>query len=245
MLAAYESSEIVDLWELWQRHEGEFPGVMERLRRVGGKGPTLREGEKPSSSGNRSRNDAFVLLLAGKLLAADLNVVGIDGAVRIGAICQEKADIVIKVESDPYVVECKRPQSWSRLEERVKQARRQIMRCSVPGIVAVDCSVLLRPPGTVVENRDVLLTEARVGAWLEQQVAARLYRHLRSDLLGLVLFARMPAMTLVDAGGDRYRRDWTSSWLVVANRYAAERNARAMERIRWQLATAAKRWRAR
>ena len=239
VLAAYESTEIVELWTLWKRHAAGFPGVVERLRKVGAKGPMLREGEKPSSSGNKARNDAFVLLLAGKLLAADIDVVAVDGVVRSGVNCEEKADLVLRVKSDLFVVECKRPQSWNRLQERFKEASRQIRRSSVPGIVAVDCSVLLRPSGTTLENRDLLLAEAQVSEHLERRVATELYRHLRPDLLGLVLFARIPAMTLVGGGGDRFRRDWTSSWLVVANRYAEETNVMAMKGIRRMLMNAA------
>ena len=162
LLAAYESSEIVDLYVLWKRHAAAFPGVKERLRKVAAKGATLREGEKPASSGNRPRNDAFVLLLAGKLLAADVDVVGVDGAMRSGVTGRESADIVVSLKSELFLVECKRPRSWNRLEERVKEAYRQIRRRSRAGIVAVDCSVLLRRPGTILETRDLMLAEARV-----------------------------------------------------------------------------------
>ena len=238
LLAAYESSEIVDLYVLWKRHAAEFPGIMDRLRKVAAKGPTLREGERLSSSGNRPRNDAFGLLFAGKLLAADIDVIGVDGAMRTGVRCAESADVVLRVKSEFFSVECKRPQSLNRLQERVKEACRQIRRRSLPGIVAVDCSALLRPSGTVMENRDLGFAEARVSAKLEREVAPELYHHRGPDLLGILLFARVPAMTQLDAGGERYRRDWTSSWLMVANRYAEESNLIAMKELGRKLANA-------
>ena len=234
LLAAFESSEIVDLYVLWERHAAEFPGVKDRLRRVAAKGATLREGERPASSGNRPRNDAFVLLLAGKLLAADIDIVGVDGIMRSGVNCRESADIVLCVKSEPFAVECKRLQSWNRLEERFREASRQFRRRSLPGMVAVDCSVLLRPPGTLLESRNLALAGVRVSELLEHRVAPRLYRHFtpdEPDLLGTVLFARIPAMTQLDLGVGRFRRDRTSSWLMMKNRYAEEENSMAMDEI--------------
>lgn len=243
LLAAYESGEIVDLYGLWEQRAEEFPGVTKRLRRVAAKGATLREGERPSSSGNRPRNDAFVLLLAGKLLAADIDIVGVDGVMRSGVNCRESADVVLRVKSELIAVECKRPQSWNRLEERFREACRQFRRRSLPGIVAVDCSVVLRPPGTLLESRDLALTAARVSELLEHGVASCLYHHFtpdQPDLLGMVLFARIPAMTRLDAGDRRFRRDRASSWLMMKNRYAEERNSMVMDEIRRKWENAAR-----
>lgn len=238
VLAAYESSEIVDLYDLWKPQARLFPGIRERLGEVGGKGAQFREGENASSS-NRPRNDAFCLLVAGKLLAADIDVVAVDGTATGGEHCAQVGDVVVRSGGRLVVVECKRPRSSKRLERRVRDAWGQIQRGGVPGIIALDCSVLVRPAGGVLEGDALVAAERTVFERLAQTVAPRLYRHWRPQLLGFLLFARVPAMTRVDpdgVNGGAYRRDWTSSWVVVANRYAERPLLAVMARISRDLA---------
>ena len=225
ILAAYESSEIVDLFRLWKPRASGFPGIRERLHEVAAKGSTLREGENSSSS-NRARNDAFGLLVAGKLLAADIDVVSVDGVPADGVVCFHRSDVVLRLDREPVLVECKRPRSWRQFPKRVREARRQIGAGGRPGIVALDCSVPVRPSGSVLESGDIELAADRTSAYLEHEVAPAVFRELKPELLGFLLFARVPVMTAVgpDAGpegGVSYRRDWTSSWVMVANRHAA------------------------
>ena len=219
VLAAYESSEITDLYGLWKRQARLFPGIGARLGEVAGKGATLREGENASSS-NRPRNDAFCLLVAGKLLAADIDVVAVDGIAAGGAHCEQVGDVVVRSGGRLILVECKRPRSSKQLERRVKDAWGQIQQRGVPGIIALDCSVIVRPHGKVLEGDALVAAERKMFERLAQTVAPRLYRHLHPQLLGFLLFARVPAMTRVDpasACGGAYRRDWTSSWVMVPN----------------------------
>ena len=118
--------------------------------------------------------------------------------------------------------ECKRVNSPAQLPRRAKDARDQIARSGRSGIIAIDCSVLARPTGTLLETDSPVRAENQVSQWLEDNVVPQLQPSLSPNILGLVLFARIPAMTatgLLDANEQPYRRrDCISSILAVGNR---------------------------
>lgn len=96
ILAYYESREIVELFELWEKRVDEFPGLSDKIRDIYKKGPVLCENEIIKSSSNRSRNDAFCFLVAGKFLAAGISVVKVDGIASRRVICDSKADFTFR-----------------------------------------------------------------------------------------------------------------------------------------------------
>lgn len=232
VLAYNESCEIVDLFELWSRHADEFPGLRERLRDVCRKGPTLREGEKPSASGNRPRNDAFVYLLGGTLLTAKVSVVAVDGVCRRGFRGQCVADLTLSSASTCIDVECKRPQTASSVIPRMREARGQLedpARERRPGVVAIDCSVMARPSGTLLEYESGPKGEVRVSERLQAFTSA-LNPHLTPQVLGVILFARVAGMARVGqspilgpAGKPvcEFRPETIKSWLFVSNAQAS------------------------
>lgn len=59
VLAFYEALEVAEIFQLWRTRVHEFTGLKEKIREAIMSGPLLREGEKPSSSSNRPRNDIF------------------------------------------------------------------------------------------------------------------------------------------------------------------------------------------
>ena len=238
ILAYYESYEIVELFELWKERVDEFPGLRDKIRDVYKKGPVLVENERIRSSSNRPRNDAFCFLVTGKFLAADISVVKVDGIASRHVICESNVDFTFRWEESYIDVECKRPQSEERLLERAKEARRQITRLGRYGIIAIDCSVLYRPPGTVLETSDLDNAEFRLSKWLETNIVPKILPSLSPKILGFILFAKVPAMTAVgrilNSSGNLYRRrDIISSWLVVVN--AACPNSEILRRINLRL----------
>jgi hypothetical protein len=95
-------------------------------------------------------------------------------------------------------IECKRPQSYASLDKRTKSARRQIKgprRGGRHGVIALDCSVLVRPAGNLLESDSVEMTERSISIGLEKSVASKVKSHLTNSILGFLLFARVPVMT--------------------------------------------------
>src|SRR5207249_4222031 len=73
--------------------------------------PVLREDENPGTSTNRARNNAFVYLMAGKLIRAGVRVVAVDGIPAQGISCYTDADINFEWSGSVVNIECKRPQT--------------------------------------------------------------------------------------------------------------------------------------
>jgi hypothetical protein len=251
ILAYGESCEIVDLFELWEHRITDFPGLAGKIRAVFGKGPLLREEEKPATSSNRARNDAFGYLVAGKLLSAGVPVVAVDGILARNTTCESEADVTFQWSGMLIDIECKRPQSHTALGERAKEAREQLQRPSRGGrhgAIALDCSVLVRPAGTLLESASGEVAERWLSTELERAVASRVVSHLTNSILGFLFFARVPAMTrvrrspILTARGTPihdYRPDSISTWLVFSNaqyagpdvlRYLAGRLSEAMDK---------------
>jgi len=229
ILAYNESCEITDIHRFWQRKIHQFPGLKEKIADVLGSGPVVREDEKPLRSTNRPRNDAFVYYLSGWLLGAQARVVAVDGVSFEGMADFGDSDINLIKDSKVINIECKRPQNRRALDSRVKEARRQITqsaRSGRCGVIAVDCSVLVRPPEKLLEVDSPEEADSFVGTRLQGLAIPRLLKEFERTILGILLFARVPLMTrigrssLVSPRGDvlRYfRRDSCCSFVLITN----------------------------
>jgi hypothetical protein len=236
ILAYSESCEVVDLFEFWKPRAAEFPGLADRMRTLLGKGPLLREEENPEASTNRPRNDAFAYLVAGRLLAAGVPVVAVDGIPARDMTHSSEADVTFRWDAALYDIECKRPRSEAALAERTAEARTQIeclRRKGRHGVIAIDCSVLVRPSGTLLESGSGAEAEDLISRILERSITPKIELQLTSSLLGFLLFARVPAMIrirrspIVTASGEPihdFRPDSISTWLVVSNAQYAGRD---------------------
>ncbi len=226
ILAYNESCEITDIFELWETHSDRFPGIKDKIKRCLKKGPTLREDENPNKSTNRPRNDAFVFLLAGILMRANIKVIAVDGIVAQGTSCHKDADITIEWSGSVIDVECKRPQTDKALEERAEEALQQLTRPSRRGqlgIIAIDCSTLIRPQGKLINaNYD----DRAVQDILEVKIKPKVNGQHEGNILGFLLFARVPRMTrtkispILSPQGKPYinfRPDSITSILCIAN----------------------------
>lgn len=196
-LAYNESCEIVDLFELWQLHVDQFPGLRARLCQVFKKGPTLRENENAAISSNRPRNDAFSYLVSGTLIGAGVNVVAVEGLRRTDFTGRSDADLSFESKAAYFNIECKRPQTQDSLVSCMRKARAQLEQTGqegCPGIIALDCSTIVRPPGTLLEYESGKTAEAKVSSILEKRFGPTLVPYLTSNLLGFILVARVAGM---------------------------------------------------
>ncbi|HVO65180.1 MAG TPA: hypothetical protein VMT12_01765 [Syntrophales bacterium] len=230
ILAYNESCEITEIYDLWKLQISHFPGLERKIRSVFDKGPVLHEDESPDSSSNRPRNDAFVFLLAGKLLKAGITVVAVDGTVVDCSGWKSDSDITLFHNSSAIDVQCKRPLNLSQMRKRVREACRQLIKSisgSQKGIVGLDCSAIIRPIGTLIE-KDSAEDAVNVSSDLmERDIVPKALATLEPNVFGLILFARSPAMTrkgqstILAANGIPYRRyfrpESVSSSLVVPN----------------------------
>lgn len=229
ILAYGESCEIVDLFDLWEHSLVDFPGLNEKIQTVFKKGPLLREEENPLVSSNRARNDAFGYLVAGKLLAAGVSVLAVDGVMAKNKTGKSEADVTFQWNEGLIDIECKRPQSYASLVERTKEGRKQIQHSSHGGhhgVIALDCSVVIRPAGTLLESGSLEEAERLMSIKLQKAIVSRVVSCLTNSICGFLLFARIPAMTrvrcspIVTALGKPiydFRPDSISTWLACAN----------------------------
>lgn len=227
ILAHNESCEIIDIYERWETPIHNFPGLKQKITAVFSKGPILREDERPNtlSISNRPRNDAFVYLLAGKLIILGVNVMAVDEIARQGISSHADADITFEWNGSTIDIQCKRLQTQNKLEKRVKEARRQLKGRT--GIIAVDCSAFVRPLGKLLESDSAEDAERFLASLLEKEVKLNVEKHLETAILGFILFARAPAMTRIEHSSilsvhgspmhTTYRPDSISTWLVISN----------------------------
>src|SRR5712692_354820 len=118
-----EATEVLDIFNSWHNRAGEFPGIQEKISFVFKKGPILSENENASANSNQPRNNAFVYVLAGKLLhVAETHIISVDGInntqVELSRTQQDTpADIFLSFRENLIRIECKRPMSEAALNE--------------------------------------------------------------------------------------------------------------------------------
>ena len=168
-LAYYESCDIVDLLELWEGQVDQFPGLKAKIQTACKKGTILTDSEKPSASSNKPRNDIFGFVLAGKFQAVGIPIASVDGIYPGNRTTKSTADFSFYCEQVEMNVECKRVQSQTQLLTRAKHAQKQIARTRRYGIIAIDCSVLARPAGHLLETSSPEQAAHQLSKWLESQ----------------------------------------------------------------------------
>ncbi len=197
ILAYNESCEVIDIYRFWLSKVDRFPGLRKKISNVLRSGPVLMEEERAQRSNNRARNDCFGYYLAGMLLAADLPVIAVDGVLEQKRSGIQSADITLLWGTDLIDIECKRPQRWQALAARAKEARKQIEARNRTGVIAVDCSAMVRPPGGMLRSSSI----AEANSFIVRSLQATSHRHLAKlrskSLLGFLLFARIPVITKI------------------------------------------------
>lgn len=135
---------LLEIHDLIEIHKGLSDGTHDeylrsRLAKLSS-GPVRYVDENPSS-GNLPRNTAFELLLSARLASAGLPL-----------LKHSTVDIATEVDRKRVLIECKRPQSFSAIERRMKNGFSQLKKQyrnplagNVRGIVAIDISKIANP----------------------------------------------------------------------------------------------------
>lgn len=194
ILSTADILDILDIWKFWKIHEKNFPGIRNKIRRVIEKGPILQEDENIEISDNRTRNDLFVYLFAGKLIQAGVKVLSIDGMAGGNYRTISHGDIVCTFQNEEIVIECKRPQKLTSINSCAREARIQIQKSGRKGCMALDCSKTIRPTETCLdfsndENADNILQDQ-----IEVDIVPKIKSHLKQSVLGAFLMVSAPAM---------------------------------------------------
>lgn len=192
ILGYNESCEIVDIWKLWKEEVDNFPKLKKKIVTACKKGPILKEKENAKS--NRARNDGFVFYIAGKLLRIGLEVICVDDVWIQEFHGEGKPDVAILWDGDRIDFQCKRLISQKKLKERLKEARNQILSSGNPqrGIIAVDCSAILRPHGQLISGDSPEGAEHFLMQCLER-LAPEVSQFAKDKVLAVILFGRSPA----------------------------------------------------
>lgn len=201
ILAYNELAELVEIYELWQDGIDIFPGLKNKIHDAFSSGPTLREDELSRNSGNRPRNDAFTILLAGKLKKAGIMVVTIDGIPANSGHPFSDRDLSEFLKSDVtmwskslFRVECKRPQSKEAIGIRAKEARKQLN--GQDGIIAIDCSAALRPPEKVLEAPSDHKAAEFLDKLLVAEAKPMIEEQFKPYVAGAIMYMRTPVHTI-------------------------------------------------
>ena len=195
ILAYFESCEIADICLLWKDRAGEFPGLYDKIKSALAKGPVLTEDERANSSSNRPRNDSFSYFVAGLLASQSMKILAVDGCPCRENGVHSEADIAIQLSSGVFDIECKRPRSRDAIVSRTKEAVDQVRSHDRHGIAFVVCSVVIRPPGYLLEATSGEAAERQVYNLLSGMDIPKLQSLLTEFLPGVILYGRIPAMT--------------------------------------------------
>ena len=220
VLVLDEAGYMVEVYELWRDRHTVFPGLLDSIRRCFSKGLVIPDEEQRGKPHSRARNDLFVFYLGGILCEAQLDLVVVDGISHQGSEIRTKADLVLGWQSDVVSIECKRPYDQNTLTANVVKAGSQIRGGKIregTGIIALDCSRLVRSPGYHLrplsdEHALELLAER-----LHTDVMPTVARAAPPEVLGAVVLARAPAVIstgrsgILGPSGALLRRELPSS----------------------------------
>lgn len=215
VLAYHEANEIAEIYKLWSAKVEEFPDLKNKILETFTSGALTVDGEKLATSSNRPRNDGFVFFVAGRLLAAECEVLAVDGINRLGENGHWAGDITIRKDGIVLDVQCKRPRSSDAINRNVTKARKQILNAISPrrGFIAIDASVIIRPKGTLLAVNSVASASDMLSKLVQPHAesvakasnfsangdATKLYK----EIAGLIWFASLPCMVKEPSRGIR------------------------------------------
>lgn len=195
LLAWHESSDVTEMYELWRTKTDLFPGLNDRICTALRDGPVLSV-EENSSSTNKARNNAFNYLLAGRLLAAGLDLLAVDECKRASETALWRGDITLNYQGTVFDIQCKRPYGRNSVIENIKKALKQITTTANPaqGIIAIDLSRCIYPTGTLLAASSGQEASDRVHNMVLEVLSPEVHRLLgkQQHVMGLVAFASIP-----------------------------------------------------
>ncbi|TAJ09331.1 MAG: hypothetical protein EPO61_06470 [Nitrospirae bacterium] len=204
--AYYEATEILDIFNSWKSRATDFPGIQGKISRVFKKGTVLSEDESASANSNQPRNDAFVYVLAGKLLhVAEAHVVSVDGInnakIMHGQTQQgSPSDIFLLFRDNPIRIECKRPMNEATLQENADTAYHQLndnLAGQPWGVIAIDASRIVRKPGEYLQVPSLEAGTKFLSNELEKLLVPIAKKLNHEKVLGVIGFSRIPLIGTV------------------------------------------------
>ena len=219
----FESVDLVEIFLLWKNRIDEFSGLRDHVRTIFKKGPILQSDEDPNESTNRSRNDAFTMMFAGRLLSAGIPVTVVEGCVKQESLVPTNADITFLFHGSELSIECKRLYSSdiNSLISRVKEARKQIINSRRNGILVIDCSSLIHTDkNSVLDNSATVQANQFCSDCMKSRLLPKLTDVFCTRVVGIILLCSVPAVTPMDKfknGKQQLRRDRVRSLLSIPN----------------------------
>ena len=194
ILAHYEADEIAEIYKLWSPRVEDFPGLKGRICEAIKSGPLLREDENLATSSNRPRNDVFGFFIAGRLLAAGCQVLAVEGVNRSTEGGRWVGDVTVRQGEVTLDIQCKRPQTAEAVGVNIERAKKQILRATCPrmGIVGVDLSVIIRPPGTFLPTFGVASASNKLSDLVQTHAKAVTDAMLGPQIAGIIWFGKIP-----------------------------------------------------
>ncbi len=189
--------DIVEVWEFWRENEDDFPGIKKKVCNVINEGPTIADDENPQISDNKTRNDLFVYLLAGKLITAGIEVISIDGIPNKSNTQMGHGDLIVRWETKEFIIECKRPQKETSIRSNAKGARIQIEKSGKQGLLALDCSKPLRPNESLLDFSDNQAAQNYLLDRMENEITPLVKSQFRQSVLGAFLMISVPGVKKV------------------------------------------------
>lgn len=175
-----------------------------------------------------------MILLAGKLIAAGISVRSVEGislkntSSGEGTIMsgQGVPDIVVECGGTLLSIECKRPLSKDAITRHLRDAHKQLREQGTPGIIAIDCSVSIRPWETILNTSSEEMASEFLIQRLIEKVQPLVDPQFTPAIAGAILYVRAPVHTVHDVSiilsptGDpitTYRQDTASTLLFIGN----------------------------
>ena len=214
----------IEIYELWKDEVDKFPTLIEYIGDTLNSGPLLADDENPKNSSNQSRNNAFTILLAGKLHNAGVSLKAIEGLQRTSShnknspsrISQRPPDITIESEKSTFDIQCKRPHSQKSIKGNLKKAREQLRASeyhSNGGMFAIDISRLIRPHETIL----VTSSEEEASSFLDRQldqIQKIVVPEFRDYVFGALLYGRIPVHIKIETSPILSMNEKSVTWIM-------------------------------
>jgi len=229
LFAHYESMDLIDLYLYWRDIQDVEKEIKPRLARIFRKGKLLSDEELDGKSTDRSRSEAFVFWLAGRLLKMGLGILQVDGIPKCVKHVGSIPDISLLWEEELVNVECKRIRSHSTCRERVEDAIDQIGKKKTVGIIALDCAQLIRERDYVVERDKKEIASGWAFSFLRREifnnevVPVLRKSEYKGYITGVILHSAYPVLThkRVEQNNEVFRRDTDRSVVSIGSPFCA------------------------
>ena len=218
-MLVYECFDLVEIYRVWREKVGCFPGLKQLIERIFKKGSDLTDEHDSQKSADHSRNHAFSVLMAGRFQQAGFCLLQVEQHNSSSSKIQSNADFTLERNGLKINVECKRPTKFENIAELAKQASGQITKSNLNGVIALDCSLCIRPRHHVFENIGVVPASTQFLDWMQDFVVKELKPAILPEIMGIILYCRVPTITPIEHPGHQgdgtYRHDCTTSIMCI------------------------------